>query len=148
MYKILQSLDTRRFAGASEPGNTLFCQAGAMDLMLGPIPNFLGKQVRQHSASSLNQFWDIAKQSFDQTSKYLKSGDAIEAVRLFDMGMTISDIGRLIEAYARSGASLGRGWSAGITNAGEYERHQAVERKGLQDRPQLKVRFRHGLLLF
>jgi hypothetical protein len=137
-YKILQSLDTRRFSGASEPGNTLSCQAGAMDLMLEPLPDFLGKSIRSRSRSSLDQFWKVAKQCFDQTSSYLKSGDAIEAVRLFDMGMTISDIGRLVESYARSSATGGRAWSAGITNAGEYERQQAVLREGLP-REHLKV---------
>ncbi|KAL7481621.1 hypothetical protein ACHAW6_007299 [Cyclotella cf. meneghiniana] len=136
-YKILQSLDTRRFNGASDPGNTLSCQAGAMDLMLEPLPDFLGRSIRSRSRSSLDQFWKVAKQCFDQTSSYLKSGDAIEAVRLFDMGMTISDMGRLVESYARSCATVGRAWSAGITNAGEYERQQAVLREGLP-REQLK----------
>jgi hypothetical protein len=140
IYKILQSLDTRRFTGASEPGKTLSCQAGGMDLMIGPLSDYMGKQIREHYDSSIQKFWDIAKQSFDQTSSYLKSGNAIEAVRLFDMGMTLSDIGRLVEVFARSNASMGRAWSAGITNAGEYERQQAVEREGLERRGQLQVR--------
>ncbi|KAL3783116.1 hypothetical protein HJC23_012452 [Cyclotella cryptica] len=141
MYKILQSLDTRRFHGASDPGDTLSCQAGSMDLILGPLPDFLGKGIRSHSRSSLDKFWKVAKQCFDQTSSYLKSGDAIEAVRLFDMGMAISDIGRLVESYARSNATVGRAWSAGITNAGEYERQQAVLRKGL---PREQLKRSHG----
>jgi hypothetical protein len=148
VYKILQSLDTRRFSGATESGDTLSCQAGAMDLCLGPLPDFLGEKLRQHSASSVEQFWKVAKQSFDQTSSYLKKGDAIEAVKLFDVGMVISDIGRLVESYASSSSSMGRAWSAGITNAGEYERQHAVVREGLPERGQLKVCVCSALIVF
>ena len=110
--------------------------------MLGPLPDSLGERIRRNHSeqSAIEQFWNVAKQSLEQTSSYLKSGDAIEAVRMFDMGMTISDMGRLVEAYARSNASMGRAWSAGITNVGEYERQYAVERKGLKERSRLKVR--------
>ncbi|EED92604.1 predicted protein [Thalassiosira pseudonana CCMP1335] len=145
VYKVLQSLDTRRFAGASDVGNTLSCQAGGMDLYLGPMQDCLGRDIREYFKCStgiknpVEAFWTLAKQSFDQTSSFLKSGQAIESVRLFALGMSICDIGRLVETYTRSRATQGRAWSAGITNVGEYERQRAVVREGMQEQGQLKA---------
>ena len=149
MYKILQSLDTRRFPGATDPGDTLSCQASGMDLLVGPLPDFLGRTIRNISKDNqsnedkehiMDIFWKVAKQSLDQTSSFLKGGDAIESVRLFDLGMSVCDIGRLVDAYALSNLTKGRTWSAGITNVGEYERQSAVPRQGMLEREQLKVR--------
>ncbi|KAL7469410.1 hypothetical protein ACHAXS_009876 [Conticribra weissflogii] len=151
-YKLLQSLDTRRFSGATDPGDTLSCQAGSMDLLVGPLPDFLGRKIRsvgkidgsvtsvEEKEEAMDAFWRVAKQSYEQTASYLKKGDAIEALRLFDLGMNICDIGRLVDSYATSSASKGRAWSAGITNVGEYERQRVVPREGVSERGNLQAK--------
>jgi len=151
-YKLLQSLDTRRFSGATDPGDTLSCQAGSMDLLVGPLPDFLGRKIRsigkkeggetnaKEKEEAMDDFWKVAKQSYEQTASYLKWGDAIEAVRLFDLGMNVCDIGRLVDSYATSSASKGRAWSAGITNVGEYERQRVVPRQGVSERGNLQAK--------
>jgi len=164
IYKILQSLDTRRFPGASDAGDTLSCQAGGMDLMLGPLPDHLGSRIRHHIRTlpsngnessrqsttseerneAMDEFWNVAKQSYDQTSSFLKGGDAVQSVRMFDLGISLCDIGRLGEIHANSKASKGRGWSAGITNVGEYERQKSVPREGTSERGHLMAM--HGTL--
>ncbi|KAL7541148.1 hypothetical protein ACHAXR_012883 [Thalassiosira sp. AJA248-18] len=155
IYKILQSLDTRRFPGATDSGDTLSCQAGGMDLCL-TVPGNLGRKIRHHSetessnsnegvgqltsegvSQTIEQFWMVAKQCYDQTSSFLKGSDAVKSVQTFDLGMNICDIGRIVEAYAKSKASKARAWSAGITNVGEYERQKSVLREGAPERGHL-----------
>lgn len=44
-YKVLQSLDMRRFGNASDTGESVGCLAGSMDLMHGPLPDRSGEKV-------------------------------------------------------------------------------------------------------
>ena len=49
-YKVLQSLDMRRFGEQLDTCETVACMAGSMDLMLGPLPDRSGSSVRGKSA--------------------------------------------------------------------------------------------------
>jgi hypothetical protein len=44
-YKVLQSLDMRRYGKAVESGESVGCLAGSMDLMHGPLPDRSGEKV-------------------------------------------------------------------------------------------------------
>jgi hypothetical protein len=61
-------------------------------------------------------------------------------MRVFDFAMTISDLNNLVHLTAQSKDSKGRAYSAGVTNAGVYERQEAFRREGQSQRELLKVR--------
>ena len=140
-YKVLQSLDMRRFGQQPDQCSTLSLQAGSMDLMLGPLRDRSGEKLRSNPAkpSAVERFWAIATDCLVQTKVFIKNGNPKEAIRLFDMGMSISELNELIEMEAESAASHGRAYSAGITNAGVYDRQQAAQREGHTERDLIKV---------
>lgn len=110
-YKILQSLDMRRFHD-KDKCETLSCQAGSMDLMLGPIRDF----------SSVDPFWTLALESNKQTKDFIESDGPENAARVFDFAMQLADMNNLVHLTAISKASQGRAYSVGVTNAGVYEK--------------------------
>jgi len=141
-YKVLQSLDMRRFGAKIDKGETISCQAGSMDLILGPVPDHRGEHLRSLSSADCASFWDIAKESFVQTSRFIKSKMPEEAVRIFDAGMSISEMNQLVHLEGKSKVSQGRGYSAGITNAGSYGRQKASARNNVEK--QEFVKEKHG----
>mmetsp|Transcript_17668 Transcript_17668/g.27265 ORF Transcript_17668/g.27265 Transcript_17668/m.27265 type:complete len:670 (-) Transcript_17668:1099-3108(-) len=161
-YKLLQSLDMRRFGAQLDKCETLACQAGSMDLMIGKLRDRSGEKVRladtvgvSSSSSSMvstnnpeqaavNVFWDVASDAMVQTKSFLvgKYAQVKEAVRVFDFGMQISEINKLVDTVAQSRDMMGRYYSGGITNAGVYQRQKAVLRKGQEKRENIKVK--HG----
>jgi len=90
----------------------------------------------------MDSFWALAKKSGEQTMAFVKS-DAKEAVRVFDLGMSISELNKLIDMVAISKDFEGRYYSAGITNAGVYERQKAVRRQG-DDKARSNINVKHG----
>jgi hypothetical protein len=140
-YKILQSLDMRRFGAQVDKCETVACMAGSNDLVLGPLPDHAGESIRAAPESSESQklFWDLAREGRDQTDKFIKSDGPVHAVRIFDFAMTISDMNNLVDLTAKSKDSQGRAYSAGVTNNGVYERQKAVKRENDEEREKLKV---------
>jgi hypothetical protein len=127
-YKVLQSLDMRRFGKALDKGESFGCLAGSMDLMHGPLPDRSGEQLRSNPTSRrLSKFWDLAKEGKAQTGAFVASDGPSHAVRVFDFAMTISDLNNLVHLTAQSKDSQGRAYSAGFTNAGVYERLDAFQ---------------------
>ena len=143
-YKVLQSLDMRRFGERLDKCETVACMAGSNDLMLGPLPDRSGEAFREEpdSAENLQLFWNLAKESKSQTEDFVDSGGPTHAVRVFDFAMTISDMNNLVDLTAKSNDSLGRAYSAGVSNNGVYERQKAVKRDGDKDR--LAIQTKHG----
>jgi hypothetical protein len=45
-YKVLQSMDLRRFGEQLDKGETVACMAGSMDLIHGPFPDHSGELLR------------------------------------------------------------------------------------------------------
>ena len=142
-YKILQSLDMRRFGAQLDQGETVACMAGSHDLMHGPIPDGSGAKVRENpSVERMQKFWKLAWDGKRQTDEFIRSGGPANAVRVFDFAMTISDLNNLVHLTANSKDTKGRAYSAGVTNAGVYETQQAFRRAGESDRRQLQIK--HG----
>ena len=131
-YKVLQSLDMRRFGEQLDKCETVACMAGSNDLMLGPIQDRSGESVRSNPESSESQklFWALARESRMQTNNFIQSNGPVHAVRVFDFAMTISDMNNLVDLTAKSKDSQGRAYSAGVSNNGVYERQNAVKREG------------------
>ncbi len=141
VYKVLQSLDMRRFGEALDKGQSVGCLAGSMDLMHGPLPDRSGEKLRVNpSRRRLEEFWDLAKDGMKQTSSFIESSGPQNAVRVFDFAMTVSDMNNLVHLTAQSKDSQGRAYSAGFTNAGVYERLQAFEKDNENDTKAVKVR--------
>lgn len=103
--------------------------------MLGPISDFSGKMLRQNAQDPVikEKFWDVARLGRDQTKKFIDSNGPINAVRIFDFAMSISDMNNLVHWTAQSKSSQGRAYSAGVTNAGVFEKQKAVRREGADD---------------
>jgi hypothetical protein len=138
-YKILQSLDMRRFGEALDQGESVGCLAGSMDLMHGPLPDRSGELLRSNPTTRrLKDFWDLAKEGRSQTKAFIESDGPKHAVRVFDFAMTISDLNNLVHLTAQSKDSQGRAYSAGFTNAGVYERLDAFQ-KGDDERMPIQV---------
>jgi hypothetical protein len=139
-YKVLQSLDMRRFGEALDQGESVGCLAGSMDLMHGPLPDNSGEKLRKNpSTKRMTEFWSLAKEGMQQTTTFIESDGPQNAVRVFDFAMTIADMNNLVHLTAQSKDSQGRAYSAGFTNAGVYERLQAFERENDKERTLLQV---------
>jgi hypothetical protein len=139
-YKVLQSLDMRRFGYQLDKGETVACMASSMDLMHGPLRDRSARMLCDDpSKARLKQFWDLAREGKQQTEKFVKSGGPQEAARVFDFTMNISDLNNLVHVTSMSKDTLGRAYSAGITNVGVYERQQAIRRKGVEGRELIQV---------
>ena len=141
-YKVLQSLDMRRFGAQLDKGETLACMAGSHDLMHGPIPDHSGQDLRQNPTTSrLERFWELAQEGKQQTQRFFDSNGPSEAVRVFDFAMSISDLNNLVHLTAQSKDTKGRAYSVGVTNVGVYENQQSFPRAD-GSRPRLKLQ--HG----
>lgn len=140
-YKVLQSLDMRRFGKQLDKGETAACMAGSMDLLHGPINDRSGEALRKNpTPARMSQFWDLAIEGKNQTSAFVNGKGPENAVRVFDMAMTISDMNNLVDLTSKSKASQGRAYSAGVSNVGVYERQPATRKAGrVLKRDTLKV---------
>jgi len=142
-YKVLQSLDMRRFGECLDKGESVACMAGSMDLLLGPLSDFSGKKIRQDpTASNTDLFWTLAKEGKAQTEAFVESGGPAQAVRVFDFAMTIADLNNLVYLTSQSKDTKGRAYSAGCTNVGVYERQLGFQLQGESQRTPLSVQ--HG----
>ena len=142
-YKVLESLDLRRYGAKLDKGETFGCLAGSMDLIHGPIADHSGEALRRNpTPEGLESFWNLAKSGLDQTNAFISSDGPNHAMRVFDFAMTIADLNNLVYLTAQSKDSKGRAYSAGVTNNGVFERQEAFQRQGDKERPLLQSK--HG----
>jgi hypothetical protein len=139
-YKILQSLDMRRFGRKLDKGETVACMAGSMDLMHGPIRDRSGHALRKNPTPlRIGQFWKLAAEGKNQTESFFNSQGPQNAVKVFDFAMTISDMNNLVDLTSKSKDSQGRAYSAGVSNVGVYEKQPSIRRVAQIKRDTLKV---------
>ena len=140
VYKVLQSLDMRRFGQMLDKGESVGCLAGSMDLMHGPLPDRTGEKLRSNpTGAMMEQFWSLAKEGKAQTAAFIESDGPLHAVRVFDFAMTIADLNNLVHLTAQSKDSQGRAYSVGFTNAGVYEQLDSFKREDENEKRTLKV---------
>jgi hypothetical protein len=120
-YKILQSLDMRRFGARLDRGDTVACMAGSHDLIHGPLLDGSGATIRRDPSNWSELFWEIAREGKSQTEAFVKSKGPDEALRVFDFAVSISDLGNLVYLTSQSKDTRGRAYSGGATNVGVYE---------------------------
>jgi len=132
-YKILQSLDMRRFGEQVDQGVSVGCLAGSMDLVHESIQDNSGmthkhNNNKDNDSSTKKLLWKVANEGKEQTNAFIDTNNyPEEAVRVFDFAMTISDLNNLVHLTAQSKDSQGRAYSAGFTNAGVYEKLSAFQ---------------------
>eukprot|EP00617_Octactis_speculum_P009830 CAMPEP_0185780014 /NCGR_PEP_ID=MMETSP1174-20130828/97722_1 /TAXON_ID=35687 /ORGANISM="Dictyocha speculum, Strain CCMP1381" /LENGTH=413 /DNA_ID=CAMNT_0028469381 /DNA_START=40 /DNA_END=1281 /DNA_ORIENTATION=- len=121
-FKVLQSLDMRRFASSDwTDTETLSCHAGSMDLMVTPtFATAKALSSRNSEESAREEFWEAAASCKDQLGQFIGSGFGPAAVRVFDLASQSMEMSRLVELNADSPLSLGRAYSCGVSNAGVY----------------------------
>jgi len=142
-YKVLQSLDMRRFGAQLDQAETVACMAGSMDLMHGPFADQSGRAIRQNPTKErLSAFWKLAQEGRQQTEAFVDSGGPVQATRVFDFAMTISDLNNLVYVTSQSKDTKGRAYSAGVTNVGVYERQAGFRVETETDRKPLRTH--HG----
>jgi hypothetical protein len=142
-YKVLQSLDMRRFGEQLDGGDTVACMAGSMDLLHGPLPDRSGQALRRNPTKErLTDFWNLAREGKKQTEDFIASDGPRNAVRVFDFAMSISDMNNLVHLTSQSKDSKGRAYSAGVTNVGVFDRQPAFQRENESKQTPLKVK--HG----
>jgi hypothetical protein len=141
-YKILQSLDMRRFGAQLDKGETVACMAGSHDLMHGPLDDMSGQSLRKNpTPSKINSFWKLAQEGKAQTQDFVVTNGPSEAVRVFDFAMTIADLNNLVYLTAQSKDTKGRAYSAGVTNVGVYEKQEGFP---LDDASRPALQPQHG----
>jgi hypothetical protein len=142
-YKVLQSLDMRRFGEQLDGGDTVACMAGSMDLLHGPLTDRSGQALRRNPTKErLADFWNLAREGKKQTEAFIASDGPRNAVRVFDFAMAVSDMNNLVHLTSQSKDSKGRAYSAGITNVGVFDRQPAFIRESESEPTPLKVK--HG----
>lgn len=127
-YKVLESLDMRRFGAKLDSGETVACMAGSMDLSFDGIEDRSGERLRRDPGpQQLDLLWNMARDGKVQTSGFIDSEGPGQAVRVFDFAMTISDLTNLVNLSSKSKSTQGRAYSAGVTNVGVFDRQEAFQ---------------------
>ena len=108
-FKVLQSLNMRAY-GADE-GDTVSCQAGSMDLMLGANARG-GEAIRSGGGvDGLDDFWSMAREAQAQLKSFVDKGYPKDAVGVFDWMMKVSELTNLV--HLEVGGSGVCGWMGG-----------------------------------
>jgi len=126
-YKLLQALDMRtlNFAegGAEAPGarddwsqGTVIAGTGSLDILVD-LPPKAGAAVRAGDAAA---FWACAAECNGQTRQWISSGWGRESLLLFASGWEFMNMNRVVELGSQDRATLGRAYSAGVSNVGVY----------------------------
>jgi hypothetical protein len=140
-YKVLQSLDMRRFGAMLDQGDTVACMAGSHDLMHGPLMDGSGSALRRNPVKN-DVFWNLAREGKRQTEAFVASDGPQHATRVFDFAMSISDLNNLVYLTAQSKDTKGRAYSAGVTNVGVYEQQKAF--RSTEDSEGDRLMIQHG----
>ena len=126
-YKLLQALDMRTMNfGAGEAdtpgarddwsGGTVLAGTGSMDILVD-LPSAAGAAVRAGDADAL---WACAAECQGQTRSWISNGWARESLLLFASGWEFMNMNRVVELGSQDRATLGRAYSAGVSNVGVY----------------------------
>jgi hypothetical protein len=140
-YKLLQALDMRTLnfaAGGAEKagarddwsGGTVLAGTGSLDILLD-LPPCAGRALRGESTSdrslggvagmgAMDSFWDCAAECNAQTKAWIANGWGRESLLLFSSGWEFMNMNRVVELGSQDRATLGRAYSAGVSNVGVY----------------------------
>ncbi len=92
-------------------GGAVACAAGAVDYVV--------KVPKEAAREEEEQVWILAQRCQEASRRIISDYQwVLESVRLFGIGMRYAQILPLVEADAKSSATLGRGFTCGVSNMG------------------------------
>ena len=104
----------------SDSAGTVVAGTGSFDLLVD-LPPATGAAVRGDEGSAdLGAFWECATSCIGQTRSWIESGWGRESLLLFSSGWEFMNMNRVVELGSQDRATLGRAYSAGISNVGVY----------------------------
>ena len=123
-YKLLLALDMRTLAfcegesdrdGARDDwsSGTVLAGTGSLDILLD-LPT---GTLREADADPV---WACAQECHTQTRAWIESGWGRESLLLFASGWEFMNMNRVVELGSQDRATLGRAYSAGVSNVGVY----------------------------
>lgn len=132
-YKLLQALDMRTLnfeeGGSDAPGarddwsgGTVLAGTGSLDILVDLTPK-AGQAAR--SPGGRDAFWKCASECNGQTKAWIASGWGRDSLLLFSSGWEFMNMNRVVELGSQDRATLGRAYSAGVSNVGVYA-HEAT----------------------
>jgi hypothetical protein len=89
---------------------------GSLDILVD-LPPRAGEAVR---SSDREAFWQCARECNGQTQNWITSGWGRESLLLFSSGWEFMNMNRVVELGSQDRATLGRAYSAGVSNVGVY----------------------------
>jgi len=92
---------------------------GSLDILVDLKPA-AGETVRKGDLGDLEVFWNCAAECNQQTRDWISAGWARESLLLFSSGWDFMNMNRVVELGSQDRATLGRAYSAGISNVGVY----------------------------
>lgn len=110
---------------------TVIAGTGSLDILLD-LPPCAGRAIRDAAAAAaaaagaraadaaLAPFWERARECNAQTRRWIASGWARESLLLFASGWEFMNMNRVVELGSQDRATLGRAYSAGVSNVGVY----------------------------
>ena len=69
---------------------------------------------------AMDSFWDCAAECNAQTKAWIANGWGRESLLLFSSGWEFMNMNRVVELGSQDRATLGRAYSAGVSNVGVY----------------------------
>lgn len=128
-YKLLQALDMRGLASGLASGaredwasGAALAGTGSLDILLDLSPS-AGATVRESGDASL--LWTVGKECHAQTRSWIEQGWGRESLLLFSCGWEFMNMNRVVELGSQDRSTLGRAYSAGVSNVGRYA-HETV----------------------
>ncbi len=121
--RFLLSVDLRPYGSEGREdwtAGTVACAAGAVDYVVPVTKSVSASAVgTQEQGSSLDDVWMLAARCQQRSDDIINKKRWVpDSVRLFGFGMRYAQILPLVEQDARSEATLGRGFSCGVSNMG------------------------------
>jgi hypothetical protein len=89
---------------------------GSLDILVD-LPPRAGEAVRSGDREA---FWQCARECNGQTQNWITSGWGRESLLLFSSGWEFMNMNRVVELGSQDRATLGRAYSAGVSNVGVY----------------------------
>ena len=86
--------------------------------MLVDLPPNAGEAAR--ASGDLSVLWQCAAECGEQTRDWIESGWGRESLLLFSAGWEFMNMNRVVELGAQDRATLGRAFSAGVSNVGVF----------------------------
>lgn len=135
-YKLLQALDMRTLAfregEAEQPGarddwsgGTVLAGTGSLDILVD-LPPSSSEAVR--GTRELDVLWSTAAECNRQTRSWIEQGWGRESLLLFSCGWEFMNMNRVVELGSQDRTTLGRAYSAGVSNVGRYAHPDGARR--------------------